>query len=210
MSNANCESAKYTLALKKPCGTCGKQGHHTRECAVYFKQICDAFPAWATSLVDHQQPTFMYIAQACIMLKQYYQQIAVHIWEVMLCHLKLPLDMKPQMLMERVREWEHICSVAQNLRIESYQDNRTHFLTKNGCKSLMNIICEQMNSMPEEDLHNSATWYVIAKVSCEIITHITKTSHEARSMITAVMVMPRCSKCSELGHRSNYCPKVDA
>jgi hypothetical protein len=191
--------------VQKPCGVCSKQGHHRRNCAVYFKQIHDEFPKWAFPLINHERPMFMYMAQACIMLTGDRQSVAMGIWDC----ITLGHTLTPQVLMELVRQWEHICSVAQNLGYTNYKDNRDHFLTKRGCWYWMNTVSAVMHAWQDVSFERVEMWYLFCKDAIKVFIAETTSSDEARWATHAIMVMPRCSKCTDLGHRSNHCPKFD-
>jgi len=200
--------------VEKPCGTCGEQGHHSCECAMYLEQLLTKFQPngeWAFEYIHPENPRFVYVAQACILLKGPQQELALKAWKC----INWREHVTPQMVMEAVILWNEIYFVAMATGHCNYNPNLSHFLTKTGCAHWMHVVKKEMQSdkYPAMEHFNEYTdntadlWNSIMDASCK--TFDTE-SHVSRVIINAVyscVKTPRCSTCLDLGHKSNVCPK---
>lgn len=205
-------TAVKAVPAEKPCGTCGKQGHHSRQCEKYFDKLQAKFNpdvGWATEMLRPQAPKILYIAQACILLKGHQQELALKAWKC----INWREYLTPQKVMETVILWNEICTVALAIGKYSYHANLSNFLMRDGCHYWMLVVEEEMAKLPEVEQINEfdddtdQVWGRILYAAQERFiaeSHVTQKIANERYACTH---MARCSNCSELGHKSNYCPK---
>ena len=197
---------------EKPCGTCGKQGHHSRQCEEYFHKLLARFQpnfAWATEMLSPKAPQILYIVQACILLKGHQQELALKAWKC----INWREHLTPQKVMEAVILWNEICTVAFAIGKYNYHANPSNFLMRDGCHYWMLVVEEEMAKFPKvkqiNEFNDDTTevWGRILYAAQERFAVESRVTRKIANERYACTHMARCSNCFELGHKSNYCRK---
>ena len=203
--------------VQKPCGTCGTQGHHSRQCETYLDKLLEEFqPCLSWMMEVSNNPAYLYIAQSCIKLgkgskkEKAKQALALKAWKCINWR-----DLTPQAVLEGVILWNKICDVAYATGKYNYHAITSHFLMKNGCSYWMRILKQEMQSdkyIGVEDIHEfnddtDEVWGRIMYATEQRFTEECRATKEVERTMYACTHLARCSNCSELGHKSNGCPK---
>jgi hypothetical protein len=205
-----------TEKVQKPCGTCGKQGHHSRQCNEYLDKLLEEFQSCFPWAMEMFTPGYLYIAQSCIMLgkgskkEKAKQALALKVWKCINWR-----NLTPQTVLEGVILWNKICDVAYATGKYNYHAITSHFLMKNGCSYWMRILKQEMQSdkyIGVKDIHefNDDTDEVLDQIiyaTEQRFTEECRATKEVERTMYACTHLARCSNCSELGHKSNVCPK---
>jgi len=197
--------------VQKPCGTCGTQGHHSRQCETYLDRLLEEFqPCLSWMMEVNNNPAYLYIAQSCITLKGPKQELALKAWKCINWR-----DLTPQTVLEGLILWNKICNVAYATGRRNYFAVLSHFLMKDGCSHWMRMLNEEMQSGKYpgvEDIHEfdddkDEVWGRIMYATEQRFTEESRATKELVRKTYACTHPARCSNCSELGHKSNVCPK---
>ena len=200
-----------TKKVQKPCGTCGIQGHHSRQCETYLDRLLEEFqPCLSWMMEVNNNPVYLYIAQSCITLKGSKQALALKAWKCINWR-----DLTPQAVLEGVILWNKICDVAYATGKYNYHAITSHFLMKDGCSHWMRMLNEEMQSGKYpgvEDIHEfnddtDEVWGRIMYATEQRFTEEFRATKELVRKTYACTHLARCSNCSELGHKSNGCSK---
>jgi len=197
---------------EKPCGTCGTQGHHSRQCEEYFHKLLTRFQpnfAWAIEMLSPKAPQILYIVQACILMKGHQQELALKAWKC----INWREYLTPQKVMEAVILWNEICTVAFAIGKYNYHANPSNFLMRDGCHYWMLVVEEEMAKFPEVKQINefnddtNEVWGGILYAAQERFDAESRATRKIANERYACTHMARCHNCFELGHKSNYCPE---
>jgi hypothetical protein len=206
--------------VQKPCGTCGTQGHHSRQCEKYLVKLLEKFQpcySWAMEMINRKHPAYLYIAQSCIKLgkgskkEKAKQALALKAWKC----INWREHLTPQAVLEALILWNEICEVAFATGNPNYFAVLSHFLMKDGCSHWMRMLKEEMQSGKYpgvEDIHEfnddtDEVWGRIMYATEQRFTEESRATKELERKTYACTHPARCSNCSKLGHKSNGCPK---